>query len=504
MTMHYTRFAQQIVKEEYCRRVESLNAVHVSAERVRRLATFLALNQQNQTIIHLSSWLHHLRRANTAFQEADRKVLPLICAKLLRNERVFRSWLESCGHVRGKREEEKFIQQADLRSVLAKFGVSYINQEMFLKEFSKGDQVHVEDLVTRVKAMTRQHYQATGQTASGEDFEPNSMAELRKTDYFSKVHQAIRSTGVEVDTQDLLRQFRGFDTAQTGSLKVYILINVLKHNYRSVFSEECLIGLQFQLECLSGDGTIDYEEFTKIFLEDSASKAKPAQELRLDRKSPYNLQDYEDLLSRISSHVKEQGLDLMRIFEIFCKQGGFISFEDLRKILDLIEFPVTEQQFELIRRFADENNAGTVHAYEFVQLVAHSKEITPSYDVHRWIVASRELAGRYRLLELLQGAIESIKEQMLTRYGDAEARHSGVLTAESLAELLAAECPSLSEPDKHLLCVFAVKGSRRVHANAGGQASSAAVDLSSDLVQFFHVAKALEDVIQHMRREALV
>ena len=26
MTMHYTRFAQQIVKEEFCRRVESLNA----------------------------------------------------------------------------------------------------------------------------------------------------------------------------------------------------------------------------------------------------------------------------------------------------------------------------------------------------------------------------------------------------------------------------------------------------------------------------------------------
>jgi hypothetical protein len=136
--------------------------MHVTPERVRRLATFLALNQQNQTIIYLSSWLHHLRRANTAFQEADRRVLPLICSKLLRNERVFRSWLESCGHIRGKREEEKFIQQADLRSVLTKFGVSYINQELFLKEFAKGEQVHVEDLVTRVKAMTRKHYQATG------------------------------------------------------------------------------------------------------------------------------------------------------------------------------------------------------------------------------------------------------------------------------------------------------------------------------------------------------
>jgi hypothetical protein len=103
------------VKEEFCSRIDSLGAEKVTPESVRRLATFLALNQANQSIVYLSSWLHHLRRANTAFQVADKKVLPLICVKLLRNEKVFRSWLESCGHIRGKREEEKFIEIADLR-----------------------------------------------------------------------------------------------------------------------------------------------------------------------------------------------------------------------------------------------------------------------------------------------------------------------------------------------------------------------------------------------------
>jgi hypothetical protein len=56
----------------------------------------------------------------------------------------------------------------------------------------------------------------------------------------------------------------------------------------------------------------------------------------------------------------------MRIFEIFCKQGGFISFNDLAKIFELIEFLPSEHQFELIKRYADENNQGTVLAYEFV------------------------------------------------------------------------------------------------------------------------------------------
>ena len=122
----------------------------------------MALNQNNKTIIYLNSWLHHLRRANTDFQEADKRVLPLICSKLLKNETVFRSWLESDGLLRRQREEEKFIQLADLKVVLTKFGVNYINQEEFLKEFTKGNQVHIEDLITRVKSFVRRHYQTTG------------------------------------------------------------------------------------------------------------------------------------------------------------------------------------------------------------------------------------------------------------------------------------------------------------------------------------------------------
>ena len=34
MTMHYTRFSQLIVKEEFCRRVGSLNAQHTSPEKI--------------------------------------------------------------------------------------------------------------------------------------------------------------------------------------------------------------------------------------------------------------------------------------------------------------------------------------------------------------------------------------------------------------------------------------------------------------------------------------
>lgn len=51
----------------------------------------------------------------------------MICSKLLRNEHVFRSYAESTAELKGRREDEKIIEVADLRQVLVKFGVNYIN-----------------------------------------------------------------------------------------------------------------------------------------------------------------------------------------------------------------------------------------------------------------------------------------------------------------------------------------------------------------------------------------
>ena len=41
---HYTRFAQQIVKSEFCSRVAQLDAVSVTPDKIMRLANYLCLN----------------------------------------------------------------------------------------------------------------------------------------------------------------------------------------------------------------------------------------------------------------------------------------------------------------------------------------------------------------------------------------------------------------------------------------------------------------------------
>jgi hypothetical protein len=99
----------------------------VTSDQIQKLANFLSLNQKNQTVVYLNAWVHHLRRVATAFHVPSKDILPVICSKLMRNENVFRSYAESTAELKGKRDNEKIICVADLRQVLAKFGLNYLN-----------------------------------------------------------------------------------------------------------------------------------------------------------------------------------------------------------------------------------------------------------------------------------------------------------------------------------------------------------------------------------------
>lgn len=50
----------------------------------------------------------------------------------------------------------------------------------------------------------------------------------------------------------------------------------------------------------------------------------------------------------------------MRIFKIFAKQNGFITYDHLKKIFELIGFNLNDQEFNLLVRFADESADGLI------------------------------------------------------------------------------------------------------------------------------------------------
>lgn len=157
---------------------------------------------------------------------------------------------------------------------------------------------------------------------------------------------------------------RKFDECETGLISVYKLINILKYNMDFIFNDSrgdgdrILMGLQFELESLNYEHLVDYEEFIKIFLQPSVSKKHAGMaEIAFNiQKNARTMSDYEELLAKIKSHVEKKGIkEIMPIFEIFCKKSGFISYDDLRKIIDLLTYPITEEEFMLLTEYADES-----------------------------------------------------------------------------------------------------------------------------------------------------
>ena len=78
----------------------------------------------------------------------------------------------------------------------------------------------------------------------------------------------LKKLGSRLNLTDLVEKMKGFDEERTGQIKIHHFINVLKHNYPVLFDQDTLLGLQFELECLSpADNCVDYQEFVKIFLD---------------------------------------------------------------------------------------------------------------------------------------------------------------------------------------------------------------------------------------------
>ena len=164
---------------------------------------------------------------------------------------------------------------------------------------------------------------ATSVAANDADKIVENLKDLRKTDYFDKVQMKLKKLGNRLSLSELVDRMKAFDEDKQGRIKIHHFINVLKHNYQTLFDQDILLGLQFELECLSpADNCVDYEEFVKLFLDKQGNSSTGFSDTYIPtdkRVNTFQIQDYEDLLSRVSIHVKSEGLDLMRIFKIFAK-----------------------------------------------------------------------------------------------------------------------------------------------------------------------------------------
>lgn len=107
--------------------------------------------------------------------------------------------------------------------MLKKFGVNYINQDLFLNEFTKGVSVHIDDLITQMKRRIASAY-SSGESDVNKGIGFSSLESVKSQDFFQKISRKIQQHAKSIDRADLLAKFREFDPADTGLIKACYLV----------------------------------------------------------------------------------------------------------------------------------------------------------------------------------------------------------------------------------------------------------------------------------------
>ena len=118
-----------------------------------------------------------------------------------------------------------------------------------------------------------------------------SLEAVQNVDYFSRVGKKLRKAAKDLDLHALSEQFAEFDRAETGYIKSYYLVNVLHRALPGLFTDTEMVGLQYELESLSYDGTVDYREFIRLFVgHEQSSKRGKDDKLKIDvKKDAYTM-----------------------------------------------------------------------------------------------------------------------------------------------------------------------------------------------------------------------
>jgi hypothetical protein len=93
-----------------------------------------------------------------------------------------------------------------------------------------------------------------------------------------------------------------------------------------------------------------------------------------------------------------------------------ITYEHLQKIFDLVGYALSDNDFSLLVRFADETGHGNINAAELANQIIYAREIAPQFDVNKWIVASRYLEGNDSILQTVQQHLDVLKDIMQSEF----------------------------------------------------------------------------------------
>ena len=462
---------------EFVQRIESLHIVRLTAAEIVKLANYLSVNEKNERIqvIYLRNYLHHIKNASTTSSidpESLKYLIAVLSGKLLVSETRFKRQCYELADL-----ANNCLEPSGLRAVLVANGILSKHADLFVENMMGNARMNLDDLVARMRAEATLYYKPRYQTLAKND--SKLLRGVPQINFHDALKSCFSTDKAENGTSPdrLLEVCRSFDRHGTGKIKIFHLLNVVKHNVKGV-DEPMLAGLQYELTMIHPDELVDYGEFLGVFasaVSEAAILPTSAEERQQAMKG-----EFEGVLQKIDDFLAKNRIDIQKAFEMFdTDNDGRVSEEEMRNALswtDLVLKP--EEMLCLCRMAPKERDSGSIRYGELIDLVTHSGELVMTFNKQQWASAAKGISLEDQC-RVIADNVEQFKFLLQKEYPES----LQLVPGEVFINCLRDASFGLSEEELAMVTKYAIRGSKRLTPEQQSNILSAVpLDINRDLI----------------------
>ncbi len=462
---------------EFVQRIESLHIVHLTPGEIAKLSNYLAVNEKNERIqvIYLRNYLHHIKNASAAPMmdaEALKYLVAVLCGKLLVSETRFKRQCYELADI-----TNSCIEPAGLRAVLLANNVLSKHADLLVETLMGNAGMNLEDLVARMRAEAALYYKPRYQSLSKTD------SKLLRGVPQINFHEALKACFSADKTENgtsperLISICRGFDKRTTGKIKIFHMLNILRHNVPGA-DERILAGLQYELTVIHPDEQIAYAEFLGAFtaaVNEATAPPTSAEERQQAMKSEYDL-----VLQKVDDYLSKNRIDVQKAFSMFDSDlDGSVTEEEMKKALSWTDLVLKPEELDCLCKMAPKDReSGNVRYRELISAVEHSGDLVTAYNKQQWASAAKGISLEDQC-RVIADNMDQFKFLLQKEYPES----TQIVPGEVFMNCMRDANFGLTEEEIAMVAKYAIRGSKRLTQEQQNNILSAvSIDLSHDLI----------------------
>ncbi len=476
------KILEVLSKADFEKRLDSLNITDLTKTEIKKLANFLAINETHEKLqaVYLKNFLHHTRSLPGSISAKSEPfkhnhLMAVISAKLLINESRFR---RQCFEI--SELTENYLEVSDIKSVLLANGIISRHADIFVERMTSCSRINIDDLIAKMRAEASMYY--------NEKFNKRSEADKFGINF----HQVLKELFVDnfrnIPGEALINKCMSFDKLNNGRIKLYHLLNILKHNIINI-DEFVLAGLQCELSMIHPDEYIDYKEFFEPFIMSTQEESKTSNEVSSPTSPAHESKKmrtkllYDQVIVKLFDKVKSNRINLKKAFSMFDNDSdNKITIDELEKTIEWIEvkLPADELAALWTLSYKDPEDQRYLIVEELIKCIDYSKQINVAYNQQQWNAAGKGISLMDQCKVILENA-DQLTFLLRKEYPESKS----LIPSGVFMNCLRDANLGLSEDEIAMVARYAIRGSKRITAEQlENILSMVEVDLERDIINY--------------------